>query len=610
MIKKVFLLILLSMMYNGSQSFIFAKETSLVDRPVYNQNKILKEISKKVHNKNFESEIVSIELTTDNWANESSWNIWCDNDSGYYYSGNQVFDENSTTYYYTVELDTGVYSIHTWDIHGDGGIEGEVRNSDDEILVEWDHHDYQFEGAFGFVLGELSYSVNPSSIYETLATDETIVIPVSITNTGSLPFDYTIYNDMIEPVQFSFDHILASGEIHGQTACATDGEYIYSTVYWDSADIIKYDLDGNYIETFVVPGAMFLRNLTYDGTYFYGANAGDYINGVGGCRIFKMDFDTKELIDTIFYTSDGSDDNSTRSISYDESRDAFWVNNWSSNLRLIDRTGNELDVITDIETCFDVVYDNISEGGPYIWVHTTGDASQGFNPLELVQYDIATKTKTGIRYKGYAKSNGDAVAGGVSLTNAFIEDEYTFLTMLQTESISGIALDGGFYWGEITNDVGRIEVGETAEIDVILDPSEYDVDSFNERSFTIKGQAGTTSLDIEIPVTLIVNSVDIEDNYELAITNYELKQNYPNPFNPHTRINYELASTNYELAEIVVYNAMGQIVGAYPCGRPALGTINQGSILFDGSKLNSGIYYYSLIVDNKQLEKKKMILLK
>ena len=47
-------------------------------------------------------------------------------------------------------------------------------------------------------------------------------------------------------------------------------------------------------------------------------------------------------------------------------------------------------------------------------------------------------------------------------------------------------------------------------------------------------------------------------NYELQITNYELKQNYPNPFNPLTRINYELRITNHELAEIVVYNAMGQ----------------------------------------------------
>jgi len=40
-------------------------------------------------------------------------------------------------------------------------------------------------------------------------------------------------------------------------------------------------------------------------------------------------------------------------------------------------------------------------------------------------------------------------------------------------------------------------------------------------------------------------SNNIESNYELAISNYELNQNYPNPFNPLTRINYELRITNY-----------------------------------------------------------------
>jgi len=114
--------------------------------------------------------------------------------------------------------------------------------------------------------------------------------------------------------------------------------------------------------------------------------------------------------------------------------------------------------------------------------------------------------------------------------------------------------------------------------------------------------------------------VDIEDNYELAITNYELKQNYPNPFNPHTRINYELAITNYELAEIVVYNAMGQQVwssGNLPFTRRTIGDsasspkgIHHSPLYFDGSKFNSGIYYYSLIVDGKKLSTKSMVLIK
>ena len=96
---------------------------------------------------------------------------------------------------------------------------------------------------------------------------------------------------------------------------------------------------------------------------------------------------------------------------------------------------------------------------------------------------------------------------------------------------------------------------------------------------------------------------------------FELSQNYPNPFNPQTRINYELGGTlvtngivNYELAEIVVSNSVGQQVWSSPItdhGSPIT-----GSILFDGSEFNSGVYYYSLIIDGNKQSTKAMMLIK
>ena len=87
----------------------------------------------------------------------------------------------------------------------------------------------------------------------------------------------------------------------------------------------------------------------------------------------------------------------------------------------------------------------------------------------------------------------------------------------------------------------------------------------------------------------------------------KLFQNYPNPFNPITKINYELAITNYELAEIVVYNTLGQKVWA--SGNLPF-TIHHSPLYFDGSMFNSGIYYYSLIIDGKKLDTKSMIMIK
>ena len=117
-------------------------------------------------------------------------------------------------------------------------------------------------------------------------------------------------------------------------------------------------------------------------------------------------------------------------------------------------------------------------------------------------------------------------------------------------------------------------------------------------------------------VDFISLEVGIEDdNYELSIMNYELKQNYPNPFNPLTRINYELRITNYGLAEIMVLNSIGQEIWSTTVGAKSLSpaisaTNNNGSIEFDGSKFNSGVYYYSLVIDGKKMDTKAMLLIK
>jgi hypothetical protein len=84
----------------------------------------------------------------------------------------------------------------------------------------------------------------------------------------------------------------------------------------------------------------------------------------------------------------------------------------------------------------------------------------------------------------------------------------------------------------------------------------------------------------------------------------KLYQNYPNPFNPITQIKFALAKT----AEIKlsVYNISGQKVADL-----ANGVKNAGYhiIDFDGSRFNSGVYYYTLKVEGKSFTK-KMILIK
>jgi len=96
------------------------------------------------------------------------------------------------------------------------------------------------------------------------------------------------------------------------------------------------------------------------------------------------------------------------------------------------------------------------------------------------------------------------------------------------------------------------------------------------------------------------------DNYELPITNYELR-NYPNPFNPETTISF--TTENTESTEIIIYNLKGQKIRQYSIFN------NQYSIVWDGTDENnlpvgSGIYLYKLKFDDKTVTAKKMLLLK
>lgn len=83
-----------------------------------------------------------------------------------------------------------------------------------------------------------------------------------------------------------------------------------------------------------------------------------------------------------------------------------------------------------------------------------------------------------------------------------------------------------------------------------------------------------------------------------------LFQNYPNPFNPVTQIRFTLAKAAD--VKLSIYNVNGQKVAEL-----INGVIYAGfhTVDFDGSRLNSGVYYYSLDVDCIKLTQ-KMIFMK
>lgn len=167
------------------------------------------------------------------------------------------------------------------------------------------------------------------------------------------------------------------GTSAGQQAVATDGSFIY-TASWQSAPtggytFYKYDLDGTFVEGFNITGATGIRDLTFDGDYFYGTS--------GGTQIFCLDLANKTLVGTINCSGLTS-----RHISYDPERDGFWSGNWST-LALYSRTGSLIQSGAAPSSAYGSAYYKDADGVEHLYLFC-----QPNSDCQVYDYNIATNT--------------------------------------------------------------------------------------------------------------------------------------------------------------------------------------------------------------------------
>lgn len=87
-----------------------------------------------------------------------------------------------------------------------------------------------------------------------------------------------------------------------------------------------------------------------------------------------------------------------------------------------------------------------------------------------------------------------------------------------------------------------------------------------------------------------------------VVNRYELFQNYPNPFNPTTTITYYMQKNGN--ATLKVYNVLGDLVATLVDGYQTKGA---KEISFDGTRLASGIYFYTISAGDFTQTKKMML---
>lgn len=90
-----------------------------------------------------------------------------------------------------------------------------------------------------------------------------------------------------------------------------------------------------------------------------------------------------------------------------------------------------------------------------------------------------------------------------------------------------------------------------------------------------------------------VQTVKINDSY--------IKQNIPNPTSSDTKIEYSVPVGTKDGA-VIVFDMTGKLIKSF--------TLNQtkGEVLIKGEEFGSGLFHYSLIVEGKVIETKKMLI--
>lgn len=106
----------------------------------------------------------------------------------------------------------------------------------------------------------------------------------------------------------------------------------------------------------------------------------------------------------------------------------------------------------------------------------------------------------------------------------------------------------------------------------------------------------------QVDVVLNPSSVTSVSYQPEVVNNFSLSQNYPNPFNPTTKIAFSLPKDG--MVSLIVYNAIGQRVATLVNGNMKAGNYE---VNFDGSRLTSGIYFYSLKSEGATITKKMML---
>ncbi len=169
------------------------------------------------------------------------------------------------------------------------------------------------------------------------------------------------------------------------------------------------------------------------------------------------------------------------------------------------------------------------------------------------------------------------------------------------------------YYHIITNSNGDSLITEEDEAEI------FDSTDFLDGAYWLKVTARDASLNTTVDSMIIYFDNGISSTEEVIVnSDIYLFQNYPNPFKPSgagrsPETTIQFTAEYAENAEIIIYNIQGQKVKTF--SNLQIDKSPNQQIIWDGTDQNNqpvstGIYFYKLRIDGKNVAARKMILLK
>ena len=101
-------------------------------------------------------------------------------------------------------------------------------------------------------------------------------------------------------------------------------------------------------------------------------------------------------------------------------------------------------------------------------------------------------------------------------------------------------------------------------------------------------------------------ATSVRQDRDLAVpSDFELAQNFPNPFNPETNIRFALSKAGK--VQVAIFNLLGQRVATLVNRHLPVGKFET---TWNASSFGSGVYFYQLLVDDRPVQSRKMVLIK